>query len=131
MAVALVDRPPRPDLRLLPGGRSREPSAQVYRRRRAAALALAVTFVVVVTLLAPVVLRPLARVVGGGPLTASDDPAPVPAGAETVVAQPGDTLWSIAHGLRPAGDVRALVDELEGLNGGADVRAGQTLVLPG
>ena len=123
MAVALVDHPTRPSLRLLPGGRSLPPSPQVYRRRRAAALALAVTFVVVVALVLPVVLRPLAP---GSPA-----PAPVPAGAPTVVVQPGDTLWTIARDLQPEGDVRPLVDRLAALNGGAALRAGQDLVVPG
>jgi hypothetical protein len=45
--------------------------------------------------------------------------------------QPGESLWDIARGLQPTGDVRSLVDELASLNGGASLEAGQTIVLPG
>jgi hypothetical protein len=54
------------------------------------------------------------------------------AGVESVVVQPGDTLWSIATSLVGDGDVRAVVDEIQelnGLNGGVLV-PGQTLLLP-
>ncbi|SNR54753.1 LysM peptidoglycan-binding domain-containing protein [Blastococcus mobilis] len=54
------------------------------------------------------------------------------AGGSSVVVQPGDTLWSIASALPGDGDVRALIDEIQELNGlsGADVRPGQVLLLP-
>jgi hypothetical protein len=43
--------------------------------------------------------------------------------------QPGDTLWSIARELAPAGDIRAEVDRLQDLNGTAALQAGQRLRL--
>jgi nucleoid-associated protein YgaU len=54
------------------------------------------------------------------------------AGVETVVVQPGDTLWSIATSLDGDGDVRAVVDEIQELNGlaGAELVPGQVLQLP-
>jgi nucleoid-associated protein YgaU len=54
------------------------------------------------------------------------------AGESSVVVQPGDTLWSIASSLHSDGDVRAVVDEIQELNGlqGAEIRPGQTLLLP-
>jgi nucleoid-associated protein YgaU len=54
------------------------------------------------------------------------------AGGSSVVVQPGDTLWSIASALHGDGDVRAVIDEIQELNGltGADVRPGQMLLLP-
>jgi hypothetical protein len=131
MALALVDNPTRPALRLLPGGRAAAPSPAVYRRRRVVALVLAVAFVVVAMAGARAVLRPLAGADGGRPLSATDDAGPVTAGHETLLVQPGETLWDIARDLRPVGDVRSLVDELAALNGGASLEAGQTLVLPG
>ena len=47
-----------------------------------------------------------------------------------VIVEPGDTLWSIARGLQPTGDVRPLVDRIAELNGGHSLSAGQTLMLP-
>ena len=54
------------------------------------------------------------------------------AGESAVVVQSGDTLWSIASSLDPDGDVRALIDEIQELNGlrGSDLRPGQTLLVP-
>lgn len=52
-------------------------------------------------------------------------------GAPTVTVQVGDTLWSIATRIQPTGDVRDLVDELVALNGSADLRPGQVVLLPG
>ena len=54
------------------------------------------------------------------------------AGVESVVVQPGDTLWSIATSLDGDGDVRAVVDEIQELNGlnGAVLVPGQILQLP-
>lgn len=49
----------------------------------------------------------------------------------TVTVQPGDTLWSIAASLDPDGDIRALVDRLAEMNGGATLTVGQRIVLPG
>lgn len=53
-------------------------------------------------------------------------------GYETVVVQPGDTLWSIASEHYPADDVRARVQDIEDANGmdGPVIAAGQTLKLP-
>jgi predicted Zn-dependent protease len=94
------------------------------------ALILAVAFVVVaMTGLRAVVLS--TGTFDGRPLSAADGSTPVPAGSEIVLVQPGQTLWTIARGLQPSGDVRPLVDELAALNGGATLEAGQNLVLPG
>ena len=131
MALVLVDTNPRPALRLLQGGLAAEPSPAVYRRRRVVALILAVAFVVVAMAGVRAVLRPLAGADGGRPLSATDGSAPVTAGHETLLVQPGETLWDIARDLQPTGDLRPVVDELAALNGGAMLEAGQTIVLPG
>lgn len=60
-------------------------------------------------------------------------PASVPErrpGPVTYLVQPGDTLWSIARGLQPSGDVRPLVRKLVRANGGAELEVGQLLALP-
>lgn len=57
------------------------------------------------------------------------DPPPSPPAEITYVVQPGDSLWSIARQLEPHGDIRPLVDRLVEINGGAGLRAGDTLVL--
>lgn len=131
MALALVDQHPRPALRLLQGGLGARPSPAVYRRRRVVALFLAVAFVVVAMTGVRAVLLPSTGSDGGRPLSATPAPGPAAAGTDTVLVQPGETLWDIARGLQPTGDVRALVDELAARNGGATLEAGQTIVLPG
>jgi nucleoid-associated protein YgaU len=67
-----------------------------------------------------------------GPLFGSDHDALRLTGESSVVVQSGDTLWSIASSLDAGGDVRALVDEIQQLNGlsGAELLPGQTLRLP-
>ena len=64
----------------------------------------------------------LARVALGG----------TPPEYQTVVVQPGDTLWSIAAGRYPAADPRERVQAIEALNGlsGPQIAAGETLELP-
>ncbi len=54
------------------------------------------------------------------------------AGESAVVVQSGDTLWSIATALDGEGDVRAVVDAIQELNGldGTALVPGQVLVLP-
>jgi nucleoid-associated protein YgaU len=54
------------------------------------------------------------------------------AGVNSVVVQPGDTLWSIAGSLGGTDDVRAVVDAIQQLNGLEDavLAPGQVLVLP-
>ena len=131
MALAVVDHHPRPALRLIPGGLGAAPSPAAYRRRGVVALVLAVAVVVVALAGARAVLRPLAGTSGTRPLSATERPVPVPAGASTRVVAPGETLWAVARGLQPTGDVRPVVDELAALNGGPALQAGQVLVLPG
>jgi LysM repeat protein len=127
----------RPSLRLVRG--APRPSDAVYRRRRlAATLLLAVVLLAVTGVVlarrgpgaAPVSLRT-------GPASGAlvDDPAAYGAGHRSpppgsiYVVQPGDTLWTIARELVPAGDVRDEVDRLAVLNGSAALQAGQRLQL--
>ena len=130
MALALVDNPSRPALGLVRGGPTAKPSPAVYRRRQVVALILAVAFVVVAMVGLGAVL-PSTGPGGERPLSAPDRSAPVTAGHETLLAQPGETLWDLARELQPTGDLRSLVDELATLNGGASLEVGQPIVLPG
>lgn len=54
----------------------------------------------------------------------------VASGPQTVVVEPGDSLWAIAGRLAP-GDPRPLVDELSRLVGGTDLQPGQRIHVPG
>lgn len=47
-----------------------------------------------------------------------------------VIAQPGDTLWSIAEAHRGTVSIGRFVDKLVDLNGGASIQAGQRIILP-
>jgi hypothetical protein len=117
------------------------PSDAVFRRRRIGA-ALLVGAVLVT--LAALVAGLMARSDGAGSVAVRTEPAPGavvgdlaaygsahidPPPGSVYVVQPGDTLWSVARSLVPAGDVRAEVDHLETLNGSAALQAGQRLVL--
>ena len=130
-------RPSGPALRVLQGGRAPSRVAQhaVYRRRRIVAVLLVVALAATVLLASAA----LTRIAGGAPPAAGGQ-SPTSAAATsaagvaapaTVVAQPGDTLWSIAAEVAPHADVRITVDQLVALNGGAPIVAGQELVLPG
>ena len=48
----------------------------------------------------------------------------------SIIVKPGDTLWSIARQLQPAGDIRPLVDRIAKINNGHSLIAGQALLLP-
>jgi LysM domain len=67
-----------------------------------------------------------------GPLLAGDGGDLRLAGAQSVVVQPGDTLWSIADGVAGTADVRAVVDRIQDLNGlhTTVLIPGQVLELP-
>lgn len=62
-----------------------------------------------------------------GQLRAPGHPA-----AQTVVVQPGQSLWQIADQHSSGGDVRDEIERIRSANGlsGADVQAGQRLVVP-
>jgi Tfp pilus assembly protein FimV len=113
----------------------------VFRRRRiGAALFLGAVLITLAALVAGL----MARSGAGGSVAIRTEPAPGavvndlaaygsahvdPPPGSVYVVQPGDTLWSIARALVPAGDVRAEVDDLQTLNGSAALQAGQRLAL--
>ncbi len=96
----------------------------VYRRRR---LLVSVVLGLLVSALSLLGGELIGRVTGttGAPVVA--------AASEPVVyvVQPGDTLWSIAGSINPAGrDVRSTVDRLAEVSGGPVLQPGQRIVLP-
>jgi len=129
----------RPPLRLVRNV-ARQSDA-VYRRRRLFAVVLLVGFALSVAGVAFALTSgetaPFSVSAGAASGGVVEDPAAYgaahaspPAGSYYVV-QPGDTLWSIARELAPAGDIRAEVDRLQDLNGTAALQVGQRVRLTG
>src|SRR5687767_4269811 len=95
------------------GGIDRAPlRLVVYRRRRLAALLLALALVVLAVQAAGVVL-------GRTGTAGRVPPAPV-----VLVAERGDTYWSLAGAVHDGGDIRSTVDAIVRANGGRELRAG-------
>ena len=128
------DRPARPELRLLEGGRAPAAVAQqaIYRRRRLGVAVVAAVLLATLLLAAPAVDRiagdpsPTSAVARRAAGVAALPPAPGP----SVIVQAGDTLWSIAAAVAPEVDVRVTVDRLVALNGAAPIVPGQELEVP-
>jgi Tfp pilus assembly protein FimV len=127
--------PSRPVLVVLPP--VARPGARIYRRRRLAVLAAALSVVLVAALALSLAGRSASSAVTTEPADAVvvRHPAAYGASGQSVpprsvyVVQPGDTIWSIARELDPSGDTRAMVDRIEALNGGAALEPGQRLRL--
>ena len=124
----------RPSLRLVRGDLDAAPvSDSIYRRRRVAAFVCALVLVVGAWVGGRAGFRLLVGGPGSGSLpapAATPSAAPAPPGATVHIVQAGETVWDIARAVTPAGDdVRATVDRIVSANGGADLRAGQRLVL--
>ena len=108
-------RPPgRPDLRLV------GPPPPTYWHRRVAVLLAALVLIGGLGL----VLR-----AAGGSITHEPPAAPANPSSPTggYVAQPGDTIWSVARRLQPEGDVRPLVDRLVAARGSAGLAVGEVI----
>ena len=102
---------PRPALRLVAG-------SVPAPRWSARLLALAGALVVVVAAL---------YLVQAGPTAA---PGQVPASDATHVVEAGDTMWSVAMEVAPAGEAATYVERLVELNGTSVVEPGDVLALP-
>ncbi len=107
-------------------------SQAVYRRRRVVAVAVAIAALTMVTMVGAGVLAGpggvTASASGAGPAGGAVDSQLV--GPATVVALPGDTLWSIAERCRGEISHSRYLDALISYNGGASIEAGQVLILP-
>lgn len=82
---------------------------------------------VLAALAALVVVVSAAYLVQAGPTLAAGE---LPLLETTHVVVPGETMWSIATEVAPAGEAATYVERLVAANGGASVTPGQTLVLP-
>jgi nucleoid-associated protein YgaU len=130
-----VRRPPARSASAVPGpalssGRTRQAPRASTARPGAVRLRLtrrARRFLAVLTFSAAVALGSWL-----GPLVNGGEDDLLLAGVTTVVVEPGDTLWSIATSVHGDRDVRAVVDEIQELNGleSAELVPGQTLQLP-
>ncbi|MFN8018311.1 MAG: LysM domain-containing protein [Acidimicrobiales bacterium] len=141
--------PQRPALRLVPApvatgpGTRRSAPTNVVALRPAGAIAeLGLTTAHLVAAVVALVAVLLAALALGNGSTAGPSAAPsvrpsaaaaaaAADGAATITVRSGDTYWSIARRLQPTGDVRALVDQLQALNGAAVLQPGDQVVLPG
>jgi len=94
---------------------------RVYRRRRAVVGGVS-------AIVAALSIVAVADVIGGAGAAGASSEAVVSGGV--VVAQPGDTLWSIAGEHRGDVAIARYVDALVQLNGGPAIRAGQAVRLP-
>jgi hypothetical protein len=93
---------------------------RVYRRRRLGAM-FAITAVAAAVLLSMFSLF--------GASAAADGTAGRSAAPKYVVAQPGDTLWSIGERIAPNAAISEVVDHLVRLNGTA-ITSGQLIRIP-
>jgi LysM repeat protein len=124
MTAALRTPIAQPLTRTAPHAHRRRPTAATYRRRRA------VVGIVLAVLVATgmVAAHDVLAGSGGVPASAAES---LPAHARTtVVAQPGDTLWSIASAHHGDVSLTRYLDTLVDLNGGATIQVGQSIVLP-
>ena len=95
-----------------------------YVLRRMVALVLVALTVVLLAVVAASLLAGF----GGGPAAASEVQPVSPRAVH--VAQPGDSLWSIAREHRGDVSLQRYVDRLVDLNGGTTILAGQAVRLP-
>jgi hypothetical protein len=104
----------------------RRPSRAVYRRRRIAVLLCAAAVIA----LGWMGLHQLTGASGDGPLTAAGPSVSIDATLAShthVIVQPGDTLWTIARRVQPAGDIRPLVSSIEAQRHGRPLQVGETI----
>jgi len=98
-----------------PDPRATRSQRAVYRRRRIVAAALG---------LGVVLTAARAGAALGGSTTTAPERSPR---VERVVAQPGDTLWTLAQRLDPGADPRAVVDQLASSLGTTTVEPGEVV----
>lgn len=120
--------PIRPNIDVTASGSIARHPAGKANARESAPVQLTVRGRRVVALLALIPIVAL-MVIFGGKVAQANSAAPA---MTTVVVQPGQSLWDVASTVDPAADPRAVILEIEQLNGltSADVAAGQQLIVP-
>ena len=120
--------PIRPNIDVTPSGSiSRHPAGRAQAHKPAPVqLTVRGRRVLAALALFPIVAL---MVVFGGKVAQANSAAPA---MTTVVVQPGQSLWELASSVNPDADPRAVILEIEQLNGltSADVAAGQQLIVP-
>lgn len=101
----------------------------LQRRRHPVAGLLFIILLLAAWLLAAGVLGGPGGTVAPVTPSGSSGTALMPVASASYVVQPGDTLWSVARNLQPAGDLRPLVDRLARHTAGGPLRAGQRIPL--
>lgn len=99
------------------------PSEATFRRRRA----IVGTTLAVLVAVGAVATHDVLAGSGGDPASAA---VSQPAHVTSIVARPGDSLWSIANQFRGDISISRYVDTMVVLNGGASIEVGQTVLLP-
>lgn len=122
---------PRPLDPATPVARVRPDPIANYALRRTAAALIGVVLVVTMAMAASAIVGAIGGL-GGRPVAASEitsvaDAAPI---VRVHVAEPGDTLWSIADRYRGDVDRQRFVDALIDDNGGTVIQIGQAVRLP-
>jgi nucleoid-associated protein YgaU len=109
----------------VPSGPASATDVRLTRRGR---LARSGALAVLVVLLAVSV----ADVLGGGRALAADASTPHPVSTQSVVVEPGDSLWLIAGRTAPSEDPREVVTRIRELNGMRSnlIQPGQVLLVP-
>ncbi|WP_029150698.1 LysM peptidoglycan-binding domain-containing protein [Microbacterium indicum] len=80
----------------------------------------------------PLAAGAFVAILGGGSALGSGEQGAGAGSFETVTAQAGDSLWSIAERVAPEADPRDVVDSITSLNqlGGSGIEAGQSIAIP-
>jgi hypothetical protein len=120
LAVERRDRPRAPKPRT-------RPRTRLTRRGRIVVSALVMAVMLLVAALAWIAGATRADAAGSGP-----PPSAVYRNLNSVVVQPGQSLWTIAAQAEPSADPRGVIQEIIDLNalGGASIQPGQHLWVP-
>jgi LysM repeat protein len=122
----------RPRLSLVPASeqQGRLPEA-VYRRRRVAAVGIAVLIAITLWVVTQTIAHALSNEATATSMQPISSVQPVVAGEAGAyyTVRPGDTLWSIAQAVQPKGDFRPLLKRLDDRYGSTGVVTGQNILV--